>query len=76
MSKYAVIICNNGNFTVDSEWNDEQSAKIRFHDKCKLFWNAPDALATKVEIVDDQLNIVGDYKEFIYHEPQEEAPAE
>ena len=33
--KYAIIICNNGNFSVDSEWGNLNSAKVSTH---PMFW--------------------------------------
>ena len=73
--KYAIIKCINSNFTVDSEFSELQPAKVKFHDVCKILWNASDVLTAKVEIVDEQLNVVEDYREFIHHE-QEESEAE
>lgn len=74
-TKIAVIKCINGNFTVDSEHSDLQAAKVKYHDVCKILWNASDVLTAKIEIVDEQLNVVEDYREFIHHE-QEETEAE
>ena len=74
--KYAIIKCINSNFTVDSEFSELQPAKVKFHDVCKILWNAPDVLTAKIEIVDEQLNVVEDYREFIHHEQEEEPTAE
>jgi len=74
--KYAIIKCINGNFTVDSEHSDLQAAKVKYHGECKILWNAPDVLTAKIEIVDEQLNVVEDYREFIHHEQEEEPIAE
>lgn len=73
--KYAIIKAVNGNFAVDSEWLELEKAKVQFHSVCKTLWNAPDVLTAKIEIVDEQLNVVEDYREFIHHE-QEEEPTE
>ena len=75
--KYAVISCTNGTFKVESEHgNDLQAAIVNFHNKCAAFWNAPDVLTAKVEVVDEALNVVDGKAEFISHietEPEEEA---
>lgn len=74
--KYAIIKCINSNFTVDSEHSELQAAKVKYHDVCKILWNASDVLTAKVEIVDEQLNVVEDYREFIHHEAEPENEAE
>lgn len=70
--KYAIIKCSNGAFAIDSEWSDLTRAKVQFHSVCKTLWNASDVLTAKVEIVDEQLNVVEDYREFIHHDPEPE----
>lgn len=70
--KYAIIKCINGNFSVHSEPSDLNAAKVQFHGLCQTLWNAPDVLTAKVEIVDESLNCVEGYKEFIKHDPQPE----
>lgn len=66
--KYAIIKCSNGAFTIDSEWTDLTKAKVRFHEACQTLWNAPDVITAKIMIVDEQLNCVEDYCEFVRHE--------
>ena len=66
--KYAIIKCSNGSFTIDSEWTDLTKAKVRFHEACQNLWNASDVVTAKIEIVDEQLNCVEGYAEFIHHE--------
>jgi len=71
--KLALIQCVNGNFSIVSEHGDnEQAAKVAFHNRCQILWNASDVITGEVEIVDEQLDVYKDYKEFISHEP---APA-
>lgn len=65
--KYSIIECINGNFSVDSEWEDLTSAKTKFHGICQALWNAPDVLDAHVSIVDEQLDVVEGYKEYIHH---------
>ena len=66
--KYAIIKCSNGAFTIDSEWTDLTKAKVQFHAVCQNLWNASDVVTAKIEIVDEQLNCVEGYAEFIKHE--------
>ena len=73
--KYAVISNVNGNFKIESEHGENiQGAIVAFHQICAAFWNAPDVLTAKVEVVDEALNVVDGKSEFISHiEPEEEA---
>ncbi len=71
--KYAIIKCINGAFTVDSEYGELTQAKVQFHGICQTLWNALDVLTGKVMIVDEQLNCVDGYAEYIHHEAEEQA---
>ena len=70
--KYAIIKSSNGAFTIDSEWSDLTKAKVQFHSVCQTLWNASDVLTAKVVLVDEQLNCVEGYAEYIHHEQTEE----
>ena len=71
--KYAITKCINGNYSVHAEGITDLSAvKTQFHGLCQTLWNAPDVLTAHAAIVDEQLDVVEGYKEFIRHEP---APA-
>lgn len=70
---YAIIKCVNGNFSIDSEWGNLNSAKVQFHGLCQTLWNAPDVLSAHAAIVDEQLDIVEGYKESIHHTAQQGA---
>ena len=70
--KYAIIKCINGNFAIHAETSDLNGAKVNFHGLCQTLWSAPDVITAKVEIVDEQLNVVEDYREFIHHDPEPE----
>ena len=72
--KYAIIKTINSNFAIHAESDDLNSMKVNFHGLCQTLWNAPDVLTAKVEIVDEQLNVVEDYREFIHHEVEPEEP--
>ena len=74
--KYALIKCINGNFSIHAETDNLNTAKTNFHGLCQTLWNAPDVLAAKVEITDEQLNVVEDYREFIHHDPEPEPEPE
>lgn len=75
--KYAVIKTINGNFSVHAEgFTALESAKISFHGLCQTLWNAFDVLTAEVAIVDEQLDVVEGYKEFIHHDPQPEPEPE
>lgn len=69
--KYAIIKCTNGNFNIHSEGANLDGMKVNFHGLAQTLWNAPDVITAKIEIVDEQLNVVEDYREFIHHEQEE-----
>ena len=67
--KYAVITCSNGTFTVQSEWtNDIKSARINFRSQCNTLDNAADVKTGAVILVNENFDVVDDYKEIINHE--------
>ena len=73
--KYYVIYVSNGAIQVDkiTEWDDISKAKAKFHSVCNALWSEKTVLKASVVILDEQLDIVEDYKEFITHpEPQPE----
>lgn len=74
--KYAIIKSVNSNFAIHSETTDLNSAKVQFHGLAQMLWNAPDVLTAKIEIVDEQLNCVEGYKEYIYHKSEPEPSSE
>jgi hypothetical protein len=71
---YSIVKCINGAFSIHAETSDLNSAKVSFHGLCQTLWNAPDVLSAYVMIVDEQLDVVEGYKEYIHHEVT--APAE
>lgn len=67
--KYAIVKVINGNYSVHAEGiTDLNNAKVSFHGLCQTLWNAPDVITAEVAIVDEQLDVVEGYKEFIHHE--------
>ena len=67
--KYAVIKVINGTYAIHAEAiTSISAAKVSFHGLCQTLWNAPDVVTASVAIVDENLDIVQGYKEFISHE--------
>ena len=65
---YAIVKVVNGNYAIHAEGiTDVNSAKVGFHGLCQTLWNAPDVLAACVKIVDENLDTVEGYREFIAH---------
>ena len=66
--EYAVIKVVNGSFVVDAEgYTTVEAAKVNYHGLCQTLWNAPDVVTAYVAIVDTQLDVVENYKEYIHH---------
>ena len=72
MSKYSTIKVVNGVFSINTETDNLQSAIIQFHSLAQNLWNAPDVATAKIAIMDEQLNVVDGYAEFIHHEASAE----
>ena len=72
--KYYVMYISNGNLQLGegavTEWSDLDKAKAKYHDLCKILWAEPSVITGYVAIMDNQLDVVDGYKEFIQH-PQE-----
>ena len=77
---YAIINVINGTYSVFAEGITElANAKVQYHGRCQVLWNAPDVLTAMVMIADENLDAVEGYKEFIHHEvsaPVAEEPEE
>lgn len=65
---YAIIQVSNGAYSIVSEHGSLTAAKTNFHGLCQALWNEPDVLKAYVQIVDEQLDCVEGYKEYIHHE--------
>jgi hypothetical protein len=66
--KYAIIQVINGNYSVYAEGiTDVSGAKTQFHGRCQALWNASDVITACIRIVDENLDTVEGYKEFISH---------
>lgn len=71
--KLAILKCINGNYFIHAEGiTSITSAKTQFHGLCQTLWNASDVITAEVAIVDEQLDVVEGYKEFIRHETESE----
>ena len=71
--KYAIIEVNNGNYFIKSEGiATPEAAKVQWHDRCRVLWNASDVESATVMIADENLDAVEGYKEYITH-PKEQA---
>lgn len=67
--KYAIIKVINGTYFIHAEGITEiANAKVAFHGVCQTLWSAQDVISASVAIVDEQLDVVEGYKEFIHHE--------
>lgn len=65
---YAIIKVINGSYSVHAEGITAlASAKTNFHGLCQSLWNAPDVITATVKIVDENLDCVEGYKEYITH---------
>lgn len=70
--KYAIVKVINGNYSIHAEGiTDLSSAKVQFHGLCQTLWNALDVITAEVKIMDENLDCVEDYKEFISHPVEE-----
>ena len=66
--KYAIVKVINGNFSIDSEgYTSPESAKVQYHGVCRTLWNEPSVETACVMIVDENLDYIPGYKEFISH---------
>lgn len=66
--KYAIIKVVNGNYFVHAEGiTDLDNAKVQFHGVCQTLWNAPDVVTACAMITDENLTVIGSYKESITH---------
>lgn len=67
--KYAIVKVINGSFSIHAEgFTDLNAAKVSFHGLCQTLWNAQDVVTAMVMIVDENLDCVGRYKEYIQHD--------
>lgn len=66
--KYAVASVTNGNFAIHSEHGTNLvGAKMEWHSYSRALWNDPATTTAMVIIVDENLDVVEGYKEYISH---------
>lgn len=67
--KYAIVKVINGVYSIHAEGITAlASAKVNFHGLCQNLWNAPDVITATVKVVDENLDCVEGYKEYITHQ--------
>lgn len=75
--KYAVVKVVNGAYAIHSEgWTDLEKAKVDFFGLCQTLHNASDVQTACCMIIDENLDNVEGYKEFISHPVVVEEPIE
>ena len=65
--KYSILKVSNGNYSIPTETTDLNAAKVAFHGQCQALWNASEVTTASVAIMDENLDVVQGYKEFISH---------
>jgi hypothetical protein len=66
--KYAVVKVVNSAYSIHSEgWLDLEKAKVNYFDLCKTLHNASDVQTACCMIIDESLNNVEGYREYINH---------
>lgn len=73
--KYYVMHISNGDLQIPSitEWGNLDKAKAKFHEVCNTLWGEDSVITGYVVILDNQFDIVEDYKEYINHNSQPES---
>ena len=67
--KYAIVKVVNGSYNIHAEgFADVANAKVTYHGLCQTLWNAADVATAEVMIVDENLDCVEGYKEYIHHD--------
>lgn len=65
--KLFVIGIVNGNARIYSEWtNNEEGARVAYHNLCMSMWNAPDVENASIRLTNDMFDIYA--QEFIHKE--------
>ena len=67
--KYAIVKVISGNYFIHAEGiTDINVAKVQYHGLAQTLWNAQDVETAMIMIVDENLDCVEKYKEYIHHE--------
>lgn len=67
--KYAVLAATDGNYNIHSEHENLTAAIIEHFGYVRALWADTNTTNAMVAIVDENLDVVGHYKECIQHEP-------
>ncbi len=66
--KMALFTCINGNFKIDSEWSNKDSAAVAYHQKCAALHNdKTTSFTARVMVLDETFTLVDGYSEYIDH---------
>jgi len=68
--KYSVVRCSNGNYSIEQETDDLDSAKITYRNLCNAYQKAPDVVTATAAILNEKLEVIQPYKESFEHEAQ------
>lgn len=65
--KYSIIKVTNGNFNIHAEGFEDNpnGAKVSYHGLCQTLWNDAGTQTACVMIVDENLDVLPGYKEYI-----------
>lgn len=65
--KYAIVKVTDGNFNIHAEGFEDNpnGAKVSYHGLCQTLWNDAGTTTACVMIVDENLDVLTSYKEFI-----------
>lgn len=67
--KYAIVKVTDGSYNIHTEgYTNLNSAKVEYHNLCKLLWSDIPTKHAVVMIADENLDCVERYKEVITHE--------
>ena len=72
VEKYVTNIQGQYLATVDSTFEDVDSAKVKYHQTLAAYYNAADVLVGVVKIVDEYGNPLDGFREVVNHTPEEE----
>ena len=77
MSNFAVATCTNGAFKIETEHNDEVSARVGYHQLCAALWNEKSMdVNSKVSILNNELDSIVNEKIVITQPEPEQSQGE
>jgi hypothetical protein len=73
MSNFAVARCTNGAFKIETEYSDEASARVGYHNLCAALWNEKSMdVNSKVSLLNEDLDSIVNEKIVITQPKPEE----